>query len=169
MSAVAVAQLVEPRVVVPVVVGSSPTGHLRRAGDGARMEIRAKRVYDPPADDDGYRVLVDRLWPRGLGREEARVDEWARDLAPSHGLRRWFGHRRERFPELARRYREELATREEALERLLRRAGRGPLTLLFAARDRERNNAVVLAEVLRDRGAPSPAGDRAGPRGPGAY
>ncbi len=113
------------------------------------LDIRLKRAYEPPSADDGYRVLVDRLWPRGLVREEARIDEWARELAPSDELRRWFGHDPARFPEFRRRYHEELAEHAQTLERLRELARRGRLTLVFAARDRLRNNAVVLAEVLR--------------------
>lgn len=112
-------------------------------------EIRLKRVYDEPAADDGARVLVDRLWPRGLSRERARLDAWERELAPSDELRHWYGHDPERFEEFRRRYREELRAHEEQFEALRRRADDGPLTLLYSARDEQRNNAVVLAELLR--------------------
>jgi uncharacterized protein YeaO (DUF488 family) len=113
------------------------------------MEVRLKRAYEPPAASDGYRVLVDRLWPRGVRREEARLDEWARELAPSAELRRWFGHDPERFEEFRRRYTEELAGQEEKLRELRRRAREGALTLVYSARDVEHNDAVVLAEILR--------------------
>ena len=113
------------------------------------MEVRLKRAYEPPAASDGYRVLVDRLWPRGVRREEARLDEWARELAPSAELRRWFGHDPERFGEFRRRYTEELAGQEEKLRELRRRAREGALTLVYWARDVEHNDAVVLAEILR--------------------
>lgn len=113
------------------------------------MEVRLKRAYEPPAASDGYRVLVDRLWPRGVRREEARLDEWARELAPSAELRRWFGHDPERFEEFRRRYAEELAGQEEKLRELRRRAREGALTLVYSARDVEHNDAVVLAEILR--------------------
>jgi len=115
--------------------------------------VRVRRVYDPPEPADGFRVLVDRLWPRGLTKEAARVDLWARELAPSHGLRRWFGHDPSRWEEFRRRYREELQRPEvqEALAELVKRARAGNVTLLFGARDERHNNAVVLAEVLRDR------------------
>lgn len=115
--------------------------------------MRVRRVYDPPEPADGFRVLVDRLWPRGLTKEAARVDLWARELAPSHGLRRWFGHDPSRWEEFRRRYREELQRPEvqEALAELVKRARAGNVTLLFGARDERHNNAVVLAEVLRDR------------------
>jgi uncharacterized protein YeaO (DUF488 family) len=113
------------------------------------MEVRLKRAYEPPAASDGYRVLVDRLWPRGVRREEARLDEWARELAPSAELRRWFGHDPERFEEFRRRYTEELAGQGEKLRELRRRAREGALTLVYSARDVEHNDAVVLAEILR--------------------
>lgn len=112
-------------------------------------EIRCKRVYETPEADDGLRVLVDRLWPRGLRRESARIDVWARDFAPSDELRRWFSHDPSRFAEFRRRYRAELRQSREELGELLDRAGKRPLTLLYAARDAEHNNAVVLAEMLR--------------------
>ncbi|MFN8160753.1 MAG: DUF488 domain-containing protein [Solirubrobacterales bacterium] len=114
------------------------------------MPIRIKRVYEPASSDDGYRVLIDRVWPRGVSRERAALDEWARELAPSDGLRRWFGHDPGRFGEFRSRYRDELAPRRDELADLRRRAGAGVLTLLYAARDREHNNAVVLAELLRE-------------------
>jgi uncharacterized protein YeaO (DUF488 family) len=107
-----------------------------------------KRVYDAVAVDDGYRVLIDRLWPRGLTRERARLDEWARSLAPSDELRRWFGHAPDRYATFRARYREELTPHAGDLDALRRRAMSGRLTILYAARDREHNDAVVLAEVL---------------------
>lgn len=112
------------------------------------MEIRTKRVYEAPGESDGYRVLVDRIWPRGVSREKAQLDEWARELAPSGELRKWFGHDPGRFEQFRVRYRAELERRGEELEELRRRAQRGPLTIVYAARDEERNNAVVLAELL---------------------
>jgi uncharacterized protein YeaO (DUF488 family) len=113
------------------------------------MDVRLKRAYEPPAASDGYRVLVDRLWPRGVSREQARFDEWARELAPSSQLRRWFAHDPERFAEFKRRYAEELAAQEEKLRELRGRARQGTLTLVYGARDTEHNDAVVLAELLR--------------------
>ena len=109
-----------------------------------------KRAYDPAEPRDGYRVLVDRLWPRGVSKERARLDEWARELAPSAELRTWFGHDPERFAEFERRYRAELTAREEKLDELRRRAREGALTLVYGARDEEHNDAVVLAELLRE-------------------
>jgi len=113
-------------------------------------EVRVKRAYDPPEPVDGYRVLIDRVWPRGVSREELAVDRWAKELAPSAGLRRWFGHRPERFAEFRARYREELRAQPEALDELRGRSASGTVTLVYGARDRERNNAVVLAELLRE-------------------
>jgi uncharacterized protein YeaO (DUF488 family) len=113
------------------------------------LDIEIKRIYDPPAAGDGYRVLVDHVWPRGVSKERARLDEWARELAPSDELRRWFDHRPERFEEFRARYRRELEARAEQVEKLRDRAREGSLTILYAARDREHNNAVVLAELLR--------------------
>ena len=113
-------------------------------------DVRLKRAYDPAEPGDGYRVLVDRLWPRGVSKERARLDEWARELAPSTELRAWFGHDPARFAEFERRYRTELAAHGEKVDELRRRARAGTLTLVYAARDEEHNDAVVLAEVLRE-------------------
>lgn len=112
--------------------------------------VRLKRVYEPAGPDDGRRVLVDRLWPRGLSKTAAAADEWLRDVAPSPELRRWFGHDPERFGAFAERYRAELAG-SPALAALLDAARRGPLTLLYAARDERVNHARVLAAVLEER------------------
>ena len=120
----------------------------------ASGRVQVKRVYDPPSRLDGRRILVDGLWPRGVNRKTARIDEWARDLAPSTRLRRWFGHDPARWPEFQTRYRVELRTRWDRLAGLARR---GQLTLVYAARDSEHSNARVLqrlvAERLRRRGA----------------
>ena len=113
-------------------------------------DVRVKRIYDQADAGDGYRVLIDHVWPRGVSRERARLDDWARELAPSDELRRWFAHDPARFDEFRRRYRGELAAERDRLLDLARRARDGPVTILFAARDREHNNAVVLAELLRD-------------------
>ena len=115
------------------------------------MNIKLKRVYDPPEADDGQRILVDGLWPRGLSREKAKLDEWMKDLAPSRELRQWFGHRPERWEEFRRRYLKELDRNRDELVRLQERAGQGPVTLLFAARDADHNNAVVVREWLTSR------------------
>jgi uncharacterized protein YeaO (DUF488 family) len=115
--------------------------------------VRLQRAYDDPTPDDGYRVLVDRLWPRGRTKELLRLDEWARVLAPSTDLRKWFGHDPERWAEFQIRYRTELADRSrvEALDALVARARRGPVTLIFGARDVEHNEAQVLADEIERR------------------
>lgn len=117
--------------------------------DMTMATIKIKRVYEPPADSDGCRVLIDRLWPRGITREHAAFDHWIRELAPSTELRRWFGHEPDKFDEFRSRYRVELASNEDAvtpLRDLL--ATEEKLTLLFSAKDEAHNNAVVLAEYL---------------------
>lgn len=115
-----------------------------------------RRIYDAPTRNDGYRILVDRLWPRGVRRAEARLDEWCRDLAPSDELRHWFAHDPRRWSEFQRRYRRELANQPDAIGRLTERAGSHRLTLVYAARDREHNNAVVLRDVIDERRARRP-------------
>ena len=117
-----------------------------RIGDAAM--IRIKRIYDPPSPDDGRRVLIDRLWPRGVARDEAKLDEWLKEVAPSDELRKWFGHDPARWEEFRSRYREELASHGELLDRLRAEARKETVTLLFAAKDEEHNNAVVLKELL---------------------
>jgi uncharacterized protein YeaO (DUF488 family) len=116
--------------------------------------VRLKRAYEPAEDGDGYRVLVDRLWPRGVSRERVRLDRWERELAPSAALRTWFGHDPDRFEEFRRRYLEELRAQRPRLAELRRRARSGTLTLVYSARDAQHNDAVVLAHVLR-RGLPA--------------
>ena len=114
-------------------------------------DIRIKRVYDPPGDQDGARVLVDRLWPRGLGKEAAALTLWLKEVAPSPALRTWFGHDPARWEEFRRRYLAELAGNgDEALGRLLALARHEPVTLLYAAHDTAHNNAVVLAAYLSE-------------------
>ena|SRR5579864_3346075 len=114
------------------------------------MSIELKRAYDPPSAKDGKRVLVDRLWPRGLKKADARIDAWLRDLAPSDQLRKWFGHRPEFFPAFRKRYLKELSkpASSAALEQLYSFAQQEALTLLYAAKDGAHNNAVVLKELL---------------------
>ena len=114
------------------------------------MPVQIKRVYEPASSNDGYRVLIDRLWPRGVSRQ---LDEWMKGLAPSTELRHWFGHEPARFEEFRRRYIAELRDDGPRLTALRRRARDGRLTLVYSARDTEHNDAVVLAEILR-RGLP---------------
>ncbi len=113
--------------------------------------IDIARIHDDPAGTRGARVLVDRLWPRGISREAARLDAWIPQAAPSDALRKRFGHDPARWPEFRERYRAELARSPEATERLLELCRQGPVTLLFAARDRERNNAAALRDLLVER------------------
>src|SRR6185437_7270490 len=122
----------------------------------AHLDIRLKRAYEAPAKSDGTRVLVDRLWPRGVRKEAAAVDHWFRDLAPSTELRQWFGHDVGRWREFQRRYAAELKHHAELLDELLRLVREGTLTLVFAARDEEHNDAVVLKQVLLERAKDRP-------------
>ena len=113
--------------------------------------IRIRRAYEAPSADDGERVLIDRIWPRGLSKEQAAVDRWMKELSPSTELRKWYGHVPERFDEFRRRYRDELMENEAALAELVSLCRKGTVTLVFAARDEARSNAAVLKEVLEDR------------------
>ncbi len=115
------------------------------------IEVRARRVYEEPLPEDGARVLVDRVWPRALRKDAARLDEWAKDVAPSAGLRAWYQHEPAKFGEFGRRYAAELAAPgpREALDRIRERAAHGPVTLLTATRDLSLSQAAVLAELLR--------------------
>lgn len=117
------------------------------------MEIRTKRVYDDPEPADGFRVLVDRLWPRGMSKEQADLGQWARDVAPSKALRDWFAHRADRFAEFTARYRAELDENPEVDGLLATLRPHTTATLVYGARDRRLNQAVVLADYLRDRSA----------------
>jgi uncharacterized protein YeaO (DUF488 family) len=117
------------------------------------MPVQIKRVYDPASSSDGYRVLIDRLWPRGVSRQSAKLDNWMKELAPSTELRHWFGHEPARFEEFRRRYIAELRDERPRLTALRRRARGGRLTLVYSAHDTEHNDAVVLAEIL-SRGLP---------------
>ncbi len=129
--------------------------------------IRLWRVYDPPSSSDGVRILVDRLWPRGLTKERARVGAWRRDLAPSDGLRRWYGHDPARFTRFRERYRLELLQRREALATIAIQAERTTVTLLYAAKDSSRSNAAVLRELIEEVLGGGIAKGRSG-RGPAA-
>ncbi len=112
------------------------------------MQIHLKRIYEEPEKNDGFRVLVDRAWPRGVKKEDARLDLWLKDVAPSKELRKWFGHDPEKWAEFRERYFRELDENPEAREQLEDKARQGTLTLLFAAKDERFNNAVALKEYL---------------------
>lgn len=112
------------------------------------MGLSIKRIYEDPAESDGYRVLVDRIWPRGLSKDTAHIDEWLKDLGPSTELRKWFGHEVDKWPQFRTKYRDELAGAADLWQPIVDRARSGPVTLLFGARDTEHNQAVVLQEFL---------------------
>jgi uncharacterized protein YeaO (DUF488 family) len=111
--------------------------------------IKLKRAYEKPARDDGERILVERLWPRGLTKLQAKVDLWLKDVAPSTELRKWFGHDPDRWDEFRRRYRKELRGKEDLIKLLKRKAKAGTITLIYAARDEEHNGALVLKQFLQ--------------------
>ena len=110
--------------------------------------INIKRIYDDKSQDDGYRVFIDRLWPRGVKKEDAHFDEWLKDLAPSTELRKWFDHDPDRFDEFRKRYKKELQAHKEELDKMRNKAKAEKITLLYAAMDEEMNNAVVVKEIL---------------------
>lgn len=113
--------------------------------------IRVKRVYEAPARGDGRRIFVERLWPRGLKKEDLHADAWAKEVAPSTALRQWFGHKVERWEEFRRRYQKELSANPEAWKPILDAGKRGTVTLLYSARDSEHNAALVLRDYLNER------------------
>jgi uncharacterized protein YeaO (DUF488 family) len=141
-----------------IVVGIS--GRMRLSGTGGKANqaagrvrevmarIAIKRIYDPPAEEDGFRVLVDRVWPRGVSKKEAAIEHWAKDIGPSTELRKWFNHDPARWQEFRKRYQGELKDRVSDLRQLLKERGRRRMTLLFSARDTEHNQAIVLKDVL---------------------
>lgn len=112
------------------------------------MTLRIKRIYDDPSAEDGVRILVDRLWPRGISKEQAKIDRWMKEIAPSDELRKKFHRDPSRWPEFKKLYFEELDANAEAVKELRRHSREGPVTLLYAAKDPERNNAVALREYL---------------------
>jgi uncharacterized protein YeaO (DUF488 family) len=114
----------------------------------ASDHVRLKRAYEPPAADDGTRILIDRLWPRGVKKTDAAIDEWMKEIAPSSALRKWFGHEPGRWQEFRRRYQSEIRQHPEQFEQLRTLARHGPVTLVFAARDEAHNDAVVLKDLL---------------------
>jgi uncharacterized protein YeaO (DUF488 family) len=114
--------------------------------------IQIKRIYAPAQKDDGYRILVDRLWPRGLSKEKARIDLWLKEIGPSNELRKWFGHNDNKWNEFKEKYRDELQeeTKQELLRKMLRlEKEKGTITLLFSAKNTDHNNAVALNELLK--------------------
>jgi uncharacterized protein YeaO (DUF488 family) len=113
------------------------------------MDIRIKRAYDEPAKNDGFRVLVDRIWPRGVKKEDARLDVWMREIAPSDELRKWFNHDPVKWLEFVEKYFRELEGHGELVAKLLRRGRNRRLTLVFGAKDRDKNNAIALKQFLR--------------------
>jgi uncharacterized protein YeaO (DUF488 family) len=126
--------------------------------------IRIKRTYEPPARSDGWRVLVERLWPRGMKKEALAADAWLKDVAPSTELRKWFDHRVERWDEFRRRYREELKAHSGAWRPIVDAARRGTVTLLYSAHDTLHNGAIVLRDYLMERNAKRRRPRRVGPR-----
>lgn len=115
------------------------------------MQIQLKRAYEPPGEQDGCRVLVDRLWPRGVSREKMQIDLWLKEIAPSDALRKQFHHDPERWEEFKRRYFAELDGKSEAVQELLKKAAGGRITLIYGSREERRNNAAALKEYLERR------------------
>lgn len=111
--------------------------------------ITTKRIYDKPRKDDGFRILVDRLWPRGLSKDEVKVDAWLKDIAPSNELRKWFTHQPEKWDEFRKRYFEELQEKKELVDFIIQKAKKEKVTLLYAAKDEKFNNAVSLKEHIK--------------------
>lgn len=134
---------------------------------GSDSPVRIKRAYEPPQREDGKRILVDRLWPRGLTKAKACIDLWLKDIAPSHELRKWFAHDPKKWAEFKRRYRAELKSHADQVAILKQELSHGPVTLIYAAKDEAHNEAAVLRAVLArqkarqtDRSAKSPRPDR---------
>ena len=115
------------------------------------MRVKIKRAYEAPSRDDGTRVLIDRLWPRGVSKDGARIDHWLKDLAPSTELRKWFGHEAARWDEFSKRYVDEIEEHAAELDLLRKLADDGPISLVYAAHDELHNNAVVLRNILQKR------------------
>lgn len=112
--------------------------------------IKVKRIYDDPSKNDGYRILIDRIWPRGVSKEDAKLDDWNKDIAPSDKLRKWFDHDPDKFDEFANKYRKELDDKKEDLTEIRKKAEEQTVTLLYGAKDTEHNQAVVLQNVLKN-------------------
>lgn len=158
-------------------MSAKPPPAFSRRSEAQRTEkstrrIKLKRAYDPPASGDGRRILVDRLWPRGLTKDALKLDFWAKALAPSDELRRWYDHSPERWPEFRRRYFAELDANAEQVDELMERLGEGTATLVFGAKEERLNNAAALKEYLESRtssarGASSTRRPSSGRRGSG--
>lgn len=114
------------------------------------MDIKIKRIYEDPADSDGTRILVDRIWPRGVSKEKAKLDDWIKEVAPSTELRKWFDHKDERFEEFSKKYKKELEAHSDLIQDLLKKAKSKRLTLLYGAKNEKYNQAVVLKEFLEE-------------------
>jgi uncharacterized protein YeaO (DUF488 family) len=123
--------------------------------------VKLKSAYEPPAVKDGTRILVDRLWPRGIKKADAAIDLWMKDVAPSTGLRQWFGHETDRWQEFRRRYVDELQQKSDLVDQLRALASKGPITLVFGAHDQTHNDAMVLREILLDESRNSPVSSQA--------
>jgi len=113
------------------------------------IDVRLKRAYEPPAKSDGHRYLVDRIWPRGVSRDEAELEDWLKEIAPSNELRKWFDHDPERWAEFRRRYMSELKQHRDELRELARQAADIRITLVYGARDQEHNQAIVIRQYLK--------------------
>ena len=110
--------------------------------------IKVKRIYDPPSPDDGKRILIDRLWPRGMKKEKAHIDEWLKEISPSNELRKWYSHDPAKWSEFQKRYRAEISKQKELLKRIRNEGKKGTVTLLFSTKELELNNAVALKEII---------------------
>jgi uncharacterized protein YeaO (DUF488 family) len=125
---------------------------MKQAGRKKGMTIQLKRAYEPAQKQDGVRLLVERLWPRGLTKEKAAIDEWFKDVAPSPELRKWYGHDPAKWEAFRKRYLAELRGNAEAVDRLRKRVKEGPVTFIYAAKDEKRNSALLLKKFLEGRG-----------------
>jgi len=114
--------------------------------------IKIKRIYDPPAEDDGFRILVDRLWPRGLTKEKAKVDLWLKEIAPSDQLRKWYAHDPKKWAEFKKKYSKELGQKIDLIDQIIKKTKEGDLTLLFSSKEEKLNNAVALREYIETKG-----------------
>ena len=110
--------------------------------------IKTKRIYEPPSAEDGFRILVDRLWPRGLSKEKAKIDLWLKEIAPSNQLRKWYGHAPEKWPEFKKRYFKEIEGNEEGWDLIVKKAKEGIVTFLFSSKEEKLNNATALKELV---------------------